>query len=201
MINYIKYISIFIISYLIGSIPFAFIIAKLVKGIDIRYAGEGNVGARNVLHTIGKPYGIIVGFLDFLKGAIVAYLCLLYDFSFPMIVTAGFGVVIGHDFTIFLKFKGGKGMASAIGFLFILFPLPTIASLTIMLIIFSIKRSFHLAVSIGVASLPILWMPLFENSIKEIIFTICFLSSLGLKRILDEPHMREIKEKTGWNKG
>jgi glycerol-3-phosphate acyltransferase PlsY len=201
MITYFTYISIFSISYLIGSIPFSFIIAKLVKGIDIRYAGEGNVGARNVLHTVGKPYGILAGFLDFLKGAIVAYFCLLYDLSFPLIATAGIGVVIGHDFTIFLKFKGGKGMASAIGFLFILFPLPTLASLTLMLIMFSFRRSFHFAVSIGTASLPIFWMPLLKNSIKEIMFTIGFLSFLGLKRILDEPHMREIKEKTGWDKG
>jgi glycerol-3-phosphate acyltransferase PlsY len=201
MVKYFKYIIIFLISYLIGSIPFAFIIAKLVKGIDIRYVGEGNVGARNVLHTVGKPYGILAGFLDFLKGAIVAYICLLYDFSFPVIVTAGFGVVIGHDFSLFLKFKGGKGMASAIGFLFVLFPLPTFASLTLMLIMFLIRRSFHFAVSIGTASLPIFWMPLLKNSIKEIIFTIGFLSFLGLKRILDESHMREIKEKSGWNKG
>ncbi|MEO0293566.1 MAG: glycerol-3-phosphate acyltransferase [candidate division WOR-3 bacterium] len=194
-------IFVFLSSYLIGSVPFAFITGKLVKGIDIRYAGEGNVGARNVLHTVGKPYGIIVGILDALKGVIVAILCLSLNLSFTTIVIGGFGVVLGHDFPIFLGFKGGKGLATAIGFLLILFPLPMVVSLTFMLIMFSIRRYFHFAVSIGIGSLPILWMPLFKNSFKEIIFTISYLSFLGIKRLIDEPHMREVKKKSGWDKG
>jgi len=201
MNNLTIYIIIFLIAYFIGSIPFAFIIAKLVKGIDIRYAGEGNVGARNVLHTIGKPYGVIVGLLDFLKGVVVALLCQLLNLTFPFIIVAGFGVVIGHDFPIFLKFKGGKGIATALGFLFILYPLPTLAALSLMLILFSIRRYFHFAASIGIASLPILWMPIFKNSFKEILFTVSYLSFLGVKRLIDEPHMKKIREKSGWDKG
>ncbi len=201
MDNWLTYIVVFLVSYLIGSIPFAFIIAKIVKDVDIRYAGEGNVGARNVLHTIGKPYGILVGLLDFLKGDVVALLCLSLNLSFPVTIIAGFSVVLGHDFPVFLKFKGGKGMAAALGFLFVLFPLPTLAALSFMLILFSIRKYFHFAASIGIGSLPVLWMPVFKNSLREIIFTICYLSFLGIKRLIDEPHMKKIKEESGWDKG
>ena len=201
MDNWLTYIIVFLLSYLTGSIPFAFIIAKGVKGIDIRYVGEGNVGARNVLHTIGKPYGILVGLLDFLKGCVIALLCLSLNLSFLVTIIAGFSVVLGHDFPVFLKFKGGKGIATAFGFLFVLFPLPTLAASSFMLILFSIRRYFHFAAIIGIGSLPVLWMPIFKNSLKEIIFTICYLSFLGIKRLIDEPHMKKIKEESGWDKG
>lgn len=201
MDNWFIYIVVFLLSYLIGDIPFAFIISKMVKGVDIRYVGEGNVGARNVLHTIGKPYGILVAILDFLKGSVVAFFCLSLEFSFPITIIAAFGVVFGHSFPIFLKFKGGKGISTALGFLFVLFPMPTFASLFLMLILFSIRRYFHFAASIGIGSLPLLWMPVFKNDLKEIIFTISYLSFLGIKRLIDEPHMKRIKEASGWDKG
>jgi len=196
----ILYISICLLSYLIGDIPFAFIFSKMVKRIDIRYEGEGNVGARNVLHIIGKPYGILVALLDFSKGFVIALLCLSFKLPFYITVIAGFSVVLGHDFPVFLKFKGGKGVATALGFLLGLYPIPTFAALFLMLIIFSIKRYYLFAMAIGIASLPVLWMPLFKHSIKEIIFTVSFLSFLGIKRIIDIPHMRRVRETSGWDK-
>lgn len=194
------YIIICLLSYLIGDIAFAFIFAKKVKRIDIRYAGEGNVGARNVLHTIGKTYGILVALLDFSKGFVVSLLCLVLKLPFYITIIAGFSVVLGRDFPVFLKFKGGKGVVTALGFLFGLFPLPTFAALFLMLVIFTIKRYYLIAMAIGIGSLPVLWMPVFKHSIKEIIFTISLLSFLGVKRIIDIPHMRRIREATGWDK-
>ncbi|MCK4233322.1 glycerol-3-phosphate acyltransferase [candidate division WOR-3 bacterium] len=194
------YIIIFLLSYLIGDIPFAFILPKLVKKVDIRYEGEGNVGARNVLHTIGKSYGILVGLLDFSKGFVVALICLFFRLPFYITFIAGFAAVLGHDFPIFLKFKGGKGVATALGFLFGLFPIPTFATLFLMLITFSIKRYYLFAMVIGIGSLPVLWLPLFKHSIKEITATVIFLSFLGIKRIIDTPHMRKVREASGWDK-
>ena len=158
------------------------------------------MGARNVLHIIGKPYGILVALLDFSKGFLIALLCLFFKLPFYITVIAGFSVVLGHNFPVFLKFKGGKGVATALGFLLGLYPIPTFAALFLMLIIFSIKRYYLFAMAIGIASLPVLWMPLFKHSIKEIIFTVFFLSFLGIKRIIDIPHMRRVKEATGWDK-
>lgn len=194
------YLAVITASYLIGDIPFAFIISKMVKNIDIRYAGEGNVGARNVLHTIGKPYGIAVALLDFSKGLVVAFICRIFGLPMNIAFVAGFAVVLGHDFPIFLKFKGGKGVATAFGFLFGLFPFATFAALFLMLILFSIKRYYLFSMAFGMASLPILWMPIFRKSFKEIAFTVILLCFLGIKRLIDIPHMRRIREASGWDK-
>jgi len=199
--DFVKYVLIFIFSYFVGSIPFAFIVAKKVKNIDIRYAGEGNVGSRNVLHTIGKSYGILVGILDFSKGISISLLCLWLKLPLTMTFIAGFFLILGHGFPIFLKFRGGKGAAAALGFLCGLFPLPTLSALLLSLVLFSFRRRFHFAFGIGMASLPILWMPIFKNSLKEILLTVILIFLLGVKRVIDEPHMRRVKEESGWDKG
>lgn len=108
-----------ILSYLIGSIPTAYIFGKLYKGIDIREHGSGNVGATNVFRVLGKIPGIIVLILDILKGLIVIVLVspvlnLNNDLSLIFLAMA---VVSGHNWTVFLKFKGGKGIATSLGVL------------------------------------------------------------------------------------
>ncbi len=105
------------ISYLLGSIPTAYIFGKYYKGIDIRQHGSGNVGATNVFRVLGKKPGIIVLFLDILKGLIVVGL--LADFlglsASLERVFLSIAVVFGHNWTIFLNFKGGKGIATSLG--------------------------------------------------------------------------------------
>ena len=106
------------LAYLIGSVPFGLLISK-AKGKDIRRLGSGNIGATNVLRCLGKPLGITCFVLDVLKGFLPAFL-------FPMLgnVGADFGIlfgaaaILGHNFPIFLKFKGGKGVATSAGVLF-----------------------------------------------------------------------------------
>jgi glycerol-3-phosphate acyltransferase PlsY len=189
-----------LLAYFIGDIPFAFILTKLAKKGDIRFVGEGNVGARNVLHTVGKVYGILVALLDFSKGFVVALLCLYLQLPFYITFLAGFAVLLGHDFPIFLKFKGGKGVATALGFLFGLFPIPTFGALFLMLLAFTIKRYYLIAMAVGLASLPVIFMPVFKHSIREIFMTVCYLLFLGFKRLIDTPHMRRIRQTTGWDK-
>ena len=106
-------------AYLLGSIPTAYIYGKLYKGIDIRQHGSGNVGATNVFRILGKTPGIIVLVLDILKG-VLAVACVpdifgLTDVCYRLVLALC--VVIGHNWTIFLKFKGGKGIATSLGVL------------------------------------------------------------------------------------
>ena len=108
-----------LISYLIGSIPSAYLYGKFLKGIDIRQHGSGNVGATNVFRVLGKWPGIIVLVLDILKGVVAVVLvfdALGLTGVFERIVLA-VAVVSGHNWTIFLKFKGGKGIATSLGVL------------------------------------------------------------------------------------
>ena len=106
-------------SYIIGSIPFGFIISRLVKNIDIRDFGSGNIGATNVFRSVGKGWGILVFILDLFKGIIPVFLMKIYfpDSIEYLFILSAILVVCGHNWTIFLKFKGGKGVATSLGVL------------------------------------------------------------------------------------
>ncbi len=126
-------IFVFLLAYLLGSLPFGYWIAKVVRNVDIRKFGSGNIGATNVARVIGKKWGILVFFLDFIKGFLAIYLTLLiYPSSQEGIyLISAILVVCGHSFSIFLKFKGGKGVSTSLGaicglifkYFFLLFPL------------------------------------------------------------------------------
>ena len=109
----------FIVSYLIGSIPTAYIFGRLLKKIDIRKHGSGNVGATNAFRILGKGPGTAVLLIDVFKGAIVTSLVAnLFGLNDPLMrVLLGIVVVCGHNWTIFLNFKGGKGIATSLGVL------------------------------------------------------------------------------------
>lgn len=114
----IPFILLVIASYLIGSIPTAFIAGKLAKGIDIRQHGSGNVGASNVFRVIGKKWGSAVLLLDMIKGFIPSF---FFPHFFPEWspkiagLVFGLAAIAGHNWTVFLNFKGGKGVATSTG--------------------------------------------------------------------------------------
>jgi glycerol-3-phosphate acyltransferase PlsY len=117
------YIFVAVAAYLLGSIPTGYLVAK-AKGVDIRSVGSGNIGATNAMRVLGKPAGIFVLLVDALKGyAAVAWLTLavlkIFNVSGAddeiLRITAGIGAVLGHNYTCWLKFKGGKGIATTAG--------------------------------------------------------------------------------------
>lgn len=136
------YLTLLILSsYLVGSIPFALIIGKVFKGKDIRKLGSGNLGSTNAFRTLGIPYGILVQMLDIGKGLFVVMVLanLMYDhLPFSNItpfddltlvkIIAGVSAVLGHTFSVFAGFKGGKGINTALGMLISLSPVETSVS-------------------------------------------------------------------------
>jgi glycerol-3-phosphate acyltransferase PlsY len=105
-----------ILSYLLGSIPFGLVISYLVKGIDIRKYGSGNIGATNVVRVVGKGWGILVFILDFFKGLTPLLLAKIIIAPSNLIyVILALASVCGHNWPLFLKFKGGKGVATSLG--------------------------------------------------------------------------------------
>ena len=110
----------FLTAYLIGSLPFGFLIARYAAGVDIRKSGSGNIGATNVARVLGKKLGVTVLVLDCLKGALpTAILPLLMSEPGPLrlhlAVLSGTAAILGHMFPVWLKFRGGKGVATALG--------------------------------------------------------------------------------------
>ncbi|MGB9620670.1 MAG: glycerol-3-phosphate acyltransferase, partial [Armatimonadota bacterium] len=102
-------------SYLLGAIPFGLIVGKLTRGIDIRQFGSGNIGASNVLRTLGPGPALLVFALDTAKGLAAVEICRRFGLSEWWIVAGGLLSVFGHTFSVFLAFKGGKGVATALG--------------------------------------------------------------------------------------
>ena len=150
------------LSYLVGSIPTSYIFAKFSRGIDIRNYGSGNVGATNVYRTVGKLPGLLVLILDILKG-VVAVIFITKTFYRPVgnidfaayQLAIGLAVVIGHDWTIFLKFKGGKGVATSAGVLFILCPKILALGAIVWVITVLISKYVSLSSLAASASIPI----------------------------------------------
>ena len=158
--NLITYISIAVIAYLIGAVPWGFVIGKF-KGVDIREHGSGNVGATNVLRTLGKKLGILCFFLDFMKGflpVLTVILLIRYkivDISDIAVVTASFATVFGHMWPVYLKFKGGKGVSTMAGLLLAIAPLSLISGGLMWALIFYSSRYVSLASLTAALFLPL----------------------------------------------
>lgn len=184
-----------ILSYLIGSIPNAFLVSKQIRGIDIRKHGSGNVGATNVFRVVGKKWGIAVLLLDVLKG-FLAVTCVTPFFSiegllpFVSALLFGLAATAGHTWTVWLGFKGGKGVATSLGVLFALVPAAAGAGLVIWLLIFWWKRYVSLASLAMALSLP-LWAFLFYRSTN--FFRVLLPVSLGLTAFLFYTHRSNIR--------
>ena len=154
-----------IIGYLLGSIPSAYIATQLAKGKDIRQLGGGNVGGLNVFREVGHWPALAAGIVDVGKGAAavaIAYWLLAVPPLFVLLV--GLAAVVGHNWMVFLKFSGGKGMGATFGALAVLLPLygywqGLLIFLGIILIPFIITRNVALSMGIGLLSLPsITWL-------------------------------------------
>jgi glycerol-3-phosphate acyltransferase PlsY len=149
-------------SYLLGSIPFGYLAGRLV-GIDIRETGSGNVGATNVVRVLGKQYGYPVFVLDVLKGFGAVKISMLLtsgrppEWNSPEIfgILAAMSSVLGHLYSPWLKFKGGKGVATSAGALLALTPVATLIGIAIWIIVFWLTRYVSLASIIAAAVLPI----------------------------------------------
>lgn len=125
-----------LLAYLVGSVPFGLLISK-AKGVDIRKQGSGNIGATNVLRCLGKPLGIACFVLDALKGYLPAALFPVLGIVDPTFgILFGAAAILGHNFPVFLKFKGGKGVATSAGVLLGVAPLAVAVGLLTWVIVF-----------------------------------------------------------------
>lgn len=160
--------TIIILSYLIGSIPTSIIISKATKGIDIREHGSGNAGGTNVMRVLGWKHGLLVILLDALKGvlAVVVVARLHYgsmpfenatpfdDFTLVQII-AGISAVIGHVWTVFAGFKGGKGIATALGMLLMIVTVDMLIAIGVFILVVTFSRYVSLGSLAGAVAVPL----------------------------------------------
>lgn len=179
-----------IISYLIGSIPTAYLVVKLVKGVDIREVGSGNVGATNAGRVLGF-YGFLIVFLiDMLKGFLPVYIAKTIYGDVFIIYLVALATIFGHTFTIFLNFKGGKGVATGVGIYLALSPYNLLYAFIAFIVVVALFRMVSLGSIIAACVLAILiWVN--EASIILKIFTtvlaifVIYKHRENIKRILN----------------
>lgn len=150
-----KEVLLILLCYFIGSIPFSFIVARTLADVDVRSRGSGNVGATNVLRTSGKVAAVLAVAGDLLKGTLAAWLGLIL--GGPLLAAGcSLAAVIGHCYPVFLKFRGGKAVATAGGVVLFLMPKICLILLCLFIIIIILTRYVSLASVIVAATLPIL---------------------------------------------
>lgn len=142
-------------SYLVGSLPFGFWIAKIFFGVDIRQHGSGNIGATNVMRVLGKKAGILVFALDVLKGWFPSFLTLQVTGQEGAGLFAGACAVAGHSLSPFLKFKGGKGVATGLGLLLGVAPITAITGLCFWFLVLFVTKYVSVASILAAISVPV----------------------------------------------
>jgi acyl phosphate:glycerol-3-phosphate acyltransferase len=164
------YLIVAVMAYLLGSIPFGYLLVRIFRGEDIRLSGSGNIGATNVARSGAKGLGIATLALDALKGALAVWLAavlagsrynLCGDFiqhpcapALRMMSVAALFAVLGHVFPVWLRFKGGKGVATALGVFCVLFPAAILVALAIFILVVAITRYVSLGSILGAIAFP-----------------------------------------------
>lgn len=150
--------AIVLFGYLIGSLPTGLIVIRLVKGLDIRRVGSGNIGATNVYRVAGLPTALLVLAVDMVKGALPVFLARTWDRPEVMVVLAGIAAIMGHNWSMFLRFAGGKGIATSFGVLLALSPPTAAVAASVWAVVAVLTRYSSLASLLAVATVPlVMW--------------------------------------------
>ncbi|HLS28747.1 MAG TPA: glycerol-3-phosphate 1-O-acyltransferase PlsY [Opitutales bacterium] len=188
--------------YLVGAIPFGYLVARS-RGVDILKEGSGNPGATNVKRVVGKTAGNVVFALDFLKGCFAAGwpLLLQQEASLAAAVAGLCAAIGGHSFSIFLKGRGGKGVATTMGGLLVVLPISVLIGVVVWLIVFFASRYVSLASILFAVSLPISsWLlgrePLLIYVTVALALLITIRHRTNIQRLLNGTENRFVREKS-----
>jgi glycerol-3-phosphate acyltransferase PlsY len=187
-----NYFLLLVISYLLGSLPTALIVSRILTGEDIREMGDGNMGARNVTHVMGWGAGIFVAMMDFGKGGGAILLARNFTPDTGWQIAVGCAAVIGHDFPIWAKFKGGQGMAATLGVLFFLTPVATSWGLVVFFLAYLVTRIFDLSAGLGLGCLAFLVWYTHVNDLILYLAVALFIS-IPIKKVLDWPRRKRLR--------
>ena len=155
-----KPLLVLVVAYLVGGIPFGFLLVKLKTGEDVRSKGSGNIGATNVLRTTGRAIAVVTLLLDIGKGFFAVWFAAWLTGDSPeWMSAAALAVMAGHAYPVFLKFHGGKAVASFVGAFLYLTPVPLAATLVLFVIVVAATRHISMGSVVAAGSLPLaVWM-------------------------------------------
>lgn len=182
-----------VIGYLLGSIPCAYLIARLVKGVDIRKVGGGNVGTVNTMREIGPLPGFGVLFADMAKGALAVLIAQWLGLHLYWVFAVGLVAVAGHNWPVWLKFRGGQGLATTMGVLAVFSPIPFAICFGVLLVAVIFTSNVRLSAIVGFVFLPpLIWV--FGGELSVILYSVALPVFCLLKTI---PRFRLDVDKAG----
>ena len=185
-----------VIAYLLGSIPCAYLIARLVKGVDIRKVGGGNVGTVNTMREIGTLPGFGVLLADMAKGALAVLIAQWLGLHLYWVFAAGLVSVVGHNWPVWLKFRGGQGLATTMGVLAVFSPIPFAICFGVLLVALIFTSNVRLSAIVGFVFLPpLIWA--FGGELSVILYSIALPVFCLLKTV---PRFRSDVAKAGKEK-
>lgn len=152
-----------VISYFLGSIPTAYIAARTLKGIDVTKVGSKTVGGANIWHTVSRKASVFVSLADIAKGALAVVLAKVLNLGLPLQISCGLLVILAHNWSPLLRFKGGRGMACAGGMLLVVSPLMLLA-VSPLVILGMLLRNLAIATVVSTVFLPLLAWVITQNS-------------------------------------
>jgi glycerol-3-phosphate acyltransferase PlsY len=144
-------------AYVLGSIPFGVVVAR-ARGIDLRKVGSGNIGATNVARALGRRWAVAVLFADAAKGFLPVWLGRRLGLPARYVALAGLGAIVGHMFTVFLRGRGGKGVATSLGVSLAIFPLAGLCGLALYVLAYALFRLSSVGSLLGIWSFPVFAM-------------------------------------------
>ena len=184
------YLTVAAVAYLLGSIPFGYLLVRYLRGEDIRLSGSGNIGATNVVRSGAKGLGIATLFLDALKGLLAVWIASALAHSSynacgdgeciapaKLMSIAALAAVLGHVFPVWLKFKGGKGVATAVGVFVLLYPLALLIALAMFVVIVAVSRYVSLGSILACVAFPLAAYFL-EHPEAAALLPVCAISAL-----------------------
>jgi acyl phosphate:glycerol-3-phosphate acyltransferase len=184
-------------AYLLGSIPFSQLITSWRTGLNLREVGEGNVGSRNVWHVAGPQWGLAAFGLDTFKGLCAIEVARAARTPEVVALLCGVAALVGHQFPIFLRGRGGKGLATALGALLAVTPLSALGGLAVLGLVYLVTRDFNPSVALGVVAMIVLPVALREPLwVAGYVLALALLA--GLKKQLDRPHEQEVWARRRW---
>ncbi len=174
-------IFIALFGYLLGSVPFGLLFAKLFSKVDPRKTGSKNIGATNIFRTAGKTLGVVTLIADGLKGVAPIWIAVQWPLSDPWIAIAGVSPILGHIFPIFLGFKGGKGVATALGIYLVISPVAVLIEFFLFAVLVWKWRFVSLGSICSAATMPIL-IAFFRSDSRAYFILSVFIGTLILFR-------------------
>lgn len=178
--------AVLLLAYLLGSIPSALIVSRAVAGVDIRQLGDANMGARNVKRTLGWKPGIAVAVIDVGKGLTPVLVARTLRLDLEWQIAAGFCAMLGHDFPLFAHFRGGQGLAAALGALAVLAPREMLVGMTVYGLLYLLTRHSDLSAGVGIG-LTVLLMGVLGEPLMLILGALGMILSVPAKMLLDRP--------------